>query len=132
MISLDATISITDEALEDAGFVTTENIEDIVQEYFDSNEFMTQYDLENAVQESYDELDNRIDELEDKMEEMDDHAVVDVEHLRNHLDVARRSIRLLLEERENSLKQRAKRLFTLTGNTMRKLVRRVHWHMPRR
>ncbi len=141
MISLDATVTFNDMNLEDAGFVTVETVEsmidnleildedaviDHVQEYVDTHEFMTQCDLEDAISEAYEEMDNRIEELEQ------DGAAMEYRVLRNQMDIARRAISLLLEERERSLKQRAKRLFTLTGNTMRKLVRRVHWHMPRR
>ena len=44
----------------------------------------------------------------------------------------KRDINILLEERERTLGRRARRLFTLTCSTLGRMVRRVHWHMPRR
>ena len=52
--------------------------------------------------------------------------------LRNEVGKLRRSVHVLLEERERSIKKRAERAIQATTRTFSDMVRKVHWHMPRR
>ncbi len=103
-----------------AGFLTQDDleIEDAVRETLDG-EYVSWSDLEDG---DYIRLGDRYFEG----------MRTDVAVLANDLEIARRSIRVLLEDRERTLGRRARRLFTLTCSTFGRMVRRVHWHMPRR
>lgn len=57
---------------------------------------------------------NDIDRIEKRLRDVE-----------NSVLIARRAINVLLQERENRIHKRIGRLFD-------QLVRRVHWHMPRR
>lgn len=66
---------------------------------------------------------------------LDDHDTdlnVKLIDLRNEVEKARRSIRVLLEEREARLSTRVKRVAGQAMETAKALSRKVHWHMPRR
>ena len=92
---------------------------DQINEYVDAMQFITAENLEDG---DYIRLGDRYFEG----------MRTDVAVLANDLEIARRSIRVLLEDRERTLGRRARRLFTLTCSTFGRMVRRVHWHMPRR
>lgn len=66
---------------------------------------------------------------------LDDHDTelnVELIDLRNEVLKARRSIQVLLEEREARLSTRVKRVAGQAMETAKALSRKVHWHMPRR
>ncbi len=92
---------------------------DQLNEYVEAMQFITASDLEDG---DYIRLGDRYFEG----------LRADVAVLANDLEIARRSIRVLLADRERTLGRRARRLFTLTRSTFGRMVRRVHWHMPRR
>jgi len=96
-----------------------EAINEGMVEYAEAMKFITAEDLEDG---DYIRLGDRYFEG----------MRTDVAVLANDLEIARRSIRVLLEERERTLGRRARRLFTLTSSLLAKVSRRVHWHMPRR
>lgn len=57
---------------------------------------------------------NDIDRIEKRLRDVE-----------NSVLIARRAVQVLLQERENRIHKRI-------GRILDRLVRRVHWHMPRR
>lgn len=89
------------------------------------------YDLvidEDQIQELIDESNQDLTKLESMVEGIR----TDNAFITNELEIARRSITMLLEERERTLGQRAKRAYRVVSEKAKALSRKVHWHMPRR
>ena len=58
--------------------------------------------------------------------------ILECQDMRNEVEKLRRSMRILLEERNTSIKQRVIRAYGAGSKAVNSMARKVHWHMPRR
>jgi len=98
--------------------------DDDVQAMIDEIEVLDADDVQQLINESMMDVADNTDTINEITTEYRD--------LRNEVEKLRRSMRILLEERERSIKKRAERAIQATTRTFSDMVRKVHWHMPRR
>ncbi len=105
-----------------------DTMREIAEEVMEANccQYLDKYDVQHLIDETYN------DAMAEYLEAAEVVVADDLRDLENEVAIARRAINVLLEERERTLGRRARRFFTLTCSMFGRMVRRVHWHMPRR
>ena len=98
--------------------------DDDVQGLIDDLDILDEDDVQQLINESMMDVADNTDTINEITTEYRD--------LRNEVEKLRRSMRVLLEERERSIKKRAERAIQATTRTFSDMVRKFHWHMPRR
>ena len=121
----DDVTAIVQAMIEDAPYLIEENIQDLIDESMqDIPDILDADDVQQLINESMMDVADNTDTVNEITTEYRD--------LRNEVEKLRRSMRVLLEERERSVKKRAGRAVDATTRAFSDMVRKFHWHMPRR
>lgn len=122
-MDINTTISID---MDDLANELEDYIREIAEDQINQNDnsFQDNDDVQQLINESMMDVADNTDIINEITTEYRD--------LRNEVEKLRRSMRVLLEERERSIKKRAGRAVQATTRTFSDMVRKVHWYMPRR
>jgi len=98
--------------------------DDDVQGMIDGLEILDADDVQQLINESMMDVADNTDTVDELTTEYRD--------LRNEVGKLQRSVRILLEERERSVKKRMAQAYNAGTRALSDMVRKVHWYMPRR
>lgn len=112
-------------------FQDDDDVNGLIDNALTEAEILDADDVQQLINESMQDVADNTDTVNEITTEYRD-LRLECQDMRNEVEKLRRSMRILLEEREGSIKKRMARAYGAGTRALTSMARKVHWHMPRR